>query len=245
MEPRDYLSVALQRLDLLLHREILRLRASYQLSLDEFRGLYISDEQVNQLVNRAVNYAGPSSAIDELTENAELLRADSNGDDGSPWHRLVVEFSLSPIEQDILLLAVAPELDLKYETLFAYLNNDITRKWPTFGLALRTSARRHGAKNRGAPLSVAGSEALQQRTAATDQFGQRSALLAGYGFCGGAAGLPVSRRRPIARSAPGVVCRAAKHVDRLAAAVHRRRSRNALLSLCASHGRLRNPAGRW
>ena len=59
MEPRDYLSVALQRLDLLLHREILRLRASYQLSLDEFRGLYISDEQVNQLINRAVNYAGP------------------------------------------------------------------------------------------------------------------------------------------------------------------------------------------
>ena len=51
MEPREYLSVALQRLDLLLHREILRLRANYQLSLDEFRGLYISDEQVNQLVN--------------------------------------------------------------------------------------------------------------------------------------------------------------------------------------------------
>jgi SpoVK/Ycf46/Vps4 family AAA+-type ATPase len=140
MEPRDYLSTALQRLDLLLQREILRLRASYQLSLDEFRGLYISDEQVNQLVNRAVNYAGPSSAIDELTENAELLRADANGDDGSPWRRLIMEFSLSPIEQDILLLAVAPELDLKYETLFAYLNNDVTRKWPTFGLALRTSA---------------------------------------------------------------------------------------------------------
>jgi hypothetical protein len=39
MEPRDYLSTALQRLDLLLQREILRLRASYQLSLDEFRQL--------------------------------------------------------------------------------------------------------------------------------------------------------------------------------------------------------------
>src|SRR6185436_7986623 len=115
MEPKNYLSMALQRLDLLLQREILRLRASYQLSLDEFRGLYISDEQVNQLVNRSVNYAGPSSAIDELTENAELLRADANGDDGSPWRRLIMEFALSPIEQDILLLAVAPELDLKYE----------------------------------------------------------------------------------------------------------------------------------
>src|SRR6476646_4500222 len=141
MEPKNYLSMALQRLDLLLQREILRLRASYQLSLDEFRGLYISDEQVNQLINRAVNYDGPSSAIDELTDKAESLRADANShDDASPWHRLVTEFALSSIEQDILLLAVAPEIDLKYETLFAYLNNDITRKWPTFDLALRIGA---------------------------------------------------------------------------------------------------------
>jgi DNA polymerase III delta prime subunit len=141
MEARDYLSVALQRLDLLLHREILRLRASYQLSLDEFRGLYISDEQVNQLVNRSVNYEGPSSAIDELTQKAEALRAaDSDDIAGSPWYKLIREFSLSLIEQDILLLAVAPEIDLKYETLFAYLNNDITRKWPTFNLALQIGA---------------------------------------------------------------------------------------------------------
>src|SRR6266545_5910219 len=142
MEPRDYLSVALQRLDLLLHREILRLRASYQLSLDEFRGLYISDEQVNQLINRSVNYEGPSSAIDELTQKAEsLCAADlTRKTDSSPWHKLVTEFSLSLIEQDILLLAVAPEIDLKYETLLAYLNNDITRKWPTFDLAMRVCA---------------------------------------------------------------------------------------------------------
>src|SRR6476620_10571030 len=138
MEPKNYLSMALQRLDLLLQREILRLRASYQLSLDEFRGLYTSEEQVNQLINRAANYDGPSSATDELTDKAESLRADSNShDDASPWQRLVTEFALSSIEQDILLLAIAPEIDLKYETLFAYLNNDVTRKWPTFGLALR------------------------------------------------------------------------------------------------------------
>ncbi|MGH7848266.1 MAG: hypothetical protein ACREQW_24265, partial [Candidatus Binatia bacterium] len=142
MEPRDYLSVAFQRLDLLLHREILRLRASYQLSLDEFRGLYISDEQINQLINRAVNYEGASSAVDELTQKAELLRATDSkrNTEDSPWHKVVREFSLSAIEQDILLLAVAPEIDLKYETLFAYLNNDITRKWPTFDLALRIGA---------------------------------------------------------------------------------------------------------
>ena len=37
-ESMEHLAAELQRLDLLLHREILRLRANYQLSLDEFRG---------------------------------------------------------------------------------------------------------------------------------------------------------------------------------------------------------------
>ena len=90
----------------MLHREILRLRASYQLSLDEFRGLYISDEHVTQLINRSLSYEGPSSAMEELTQQAESLRAiESQQSDGdSPWQWLIREFCLSPIEQDILLL---------------------------------------------------------------------------------------------------------------------------------------------
>ena len=51
-DPREYLSIDLERLDLLLHREVLRLRASYELSLDEFRGLYISDAQVDPTSGR-------------------------------------------------------------------------------------------------------------------------------------------------------------------------------------------------
>jgi ATP-dependent 26S proteasome regulatory subunit len=142
--PSEYLALELQRLDLLFHREILRLRAKYQLSLDEFRGLYISDEQVNQLLQRSLHYEGPTTVLDELTEQAEALRARSahEADEASPWRKLVAEFSLSPIEQDILLLAVAPEIDLKYETLLAYLNNDITRKWPTVDVAMRLCALR-------------------------------------------------------------------------------------------------------
>ncbi|NOT54932.1 MAG: ATP-binding protein [Deltaproteobacteria bacterium] len=138
----EHLAAELQRLDLLLHREILRLRANYQLSLDEFRGLYISDEQVNQLINRSLDYEGPTSVMDELTAQAESLRAFacSRGCPDSPWQKLVTEFSLSSIERDILLLAVAREVDLKYETLLAYLNNDITRKWPTFDVAMRVCA---------------------------------------------------------------------------------------------------------
>jgi AAA+ superfamily predicted ATPase len=138
----EYLSIKLQRLDVLLHREILRLRARYQLKLDEFRGLYISDEQVNSLINQELGYEGETSIAEELTERAEALRTsdDSQCNEDVAWRRLADEFSLSTIEQDILLLALAPELDLKYETLYGYLNNDVTRKWPTHDLALRLFA---------------------------------------------------------------------------------------------------------
>jgi hypothetical protein len=138
-DPSVYLASDLQWLDLLLHREILRLRATYQLSLDEFRGLYVSDDQVNHLIDRTLNHQSTNTVTTELTARAEALRSttEQNGREESPWTLLVSEFSLSPTEQNILLLAVAPEIQLKYETLYAYLNNDVTRKWPTCDLALR------------------------------------------------------------------------------------------------------------
>ncbi|MFN7931257.1 MAG: ATP-binding protein, partial [Blastocatellia bacterium] len=124
-----YLTAELQRLDLLLHREILRLRARYQLSLDEFRGLYISDEQVDRLIEESLGGTAPDVTVAELTcrahvlrlRNAEACRADS------PWQRLAAAFALTPLEQELLLIAAAPEFDLKYEALYAYLNNDVTR----------------------------------------------------------------------------------------------------------------------
>jgi hypothetical protein len=132
------LSLELKRLDLLLQREILRLRARYQLSLDEFRGLYISDEQVNALIDQAVGNGSSTRVVDELTRQArELEQAASQAEGDARWTRVVSEFGLSSLERDILLLATAPEIDLKYETIYAYLNNDVTRKWPTFDLALR------------------------------------------------------------------------------------------------------------
>jgi len=122
-------------LDLLLHREILRLRARYQLSLDEFRGLYVSDRQVDELLREGYPDNADPTVQALLAERAE---AALRGTDGSAvWERLVEATALSDTEQKLLLLALAPELDPKYETLYAYLNNDVTRKRPTHDLALR------------------------------------------------------------------------------------------------------------
>ena len=74
----DYLQTELQRLDLLVHREILRLRALYQLSLDEFRGLYVSDQQVDTLLRDARQSA---EVVDpeKLTQQADELHQSSQG----------------------------------------------------------------------------------------------------------------------------------------------------------------------
>jgi AAA+ superfamily predicted ATPase len=140
--PLEHFQAELQRLDLLLHREILRLRAHYQLSLDEFRGLYISDEQVDRLVQKSQAGAKNEDAVAALTARAEVLREENRRrvPPELPWRRLADSFDLSAIEQDLLMLALAPEVDLKYETLYAYLNNDVTRKRPTCELALRVLA---------------------------------------------------------------------------------------------------------
>jgi DNA polymerase III delta prime subunit len=144
-DPAEHLKAELQRLDLLLHREIVRLRAAYQLSLDEFRGLYVSDEQVDRLAGNPLrdpalgNDTDGTSEVEELTACADALRCEITTRIGPelPWSRVVLEWALSPFERDVLLLALAPEVDLKYETIYAYLNNDVTRKWPTCDLALR------------------------------------------------------------------------------------------------------------
>ena len=45
--------------------------------------------------------------------------------------------SLSPYEYYTLIICLAPEIDIKYEKLYAYLQDDITKKRPTLELVLR------------------------------------------------------------------------------------------------------------
>jgi hypothetical protein len=129
----------LARLDLLIHREILRLRATYQLSLDEYRGIYISDEQVDALVAKSKPLGDIADPIAKLTRDAEEI-AERIGDD-SPVARIARTLELDGFARDVLLVAVAPELQLKYETLYAYLNNHASRPFPTIDLALRLCGR--------------------------------------------------------------------------------------------------------
>lgn len=129
------LKPALDLLNCLVQRETVRLRAQYELSLDEFRGLYISDEQVDALIARMPGRAGPANGdvfIADLAGKAlAALRADP------AIGRLTSTLALVPFETMVVFWAFAPELDVKYQTLFAYLNNDVAKPYLTADLALR------------------------------------------------------------------------------------------------------------
>lgn len=70
---------------------------------------------------------------------------------------LTQTFDLTRFDLDLLILALAPEVDLRYEQLYAYLQDDVTRRRPTVDLALNllcsSAAAKLAGRSRLAPES--------------------------------------------------------------------------------------------
>ncbi|MEF7616364.1 hypothetical protein V4F39_20785, partial [Aquincola sp. MAHUQ-54] len=136
---RDALPVAAEAwrvwLDTLVERELLRLRARFELSLDEWRGLYISDAQVDALLQPPGAAEADAARIDALT--AQARAAWPALQEGGLAARLGARLALDEAELALLLLALAPDLDPRYEALYAYLNDDAAHRLPSLDLARR------------------------------------------------------------------------------------------------------------
>ena len=76
---------------------------------------------------------------------------------------LAERFGLDRRHRDVLLVALAPELDLKYETVYAYLQDDLTQKRPTAGMALRVVGGTVGSETDERGLLTPGSPLLAGR----------------------------------------------------------------------------------
>jgi SpoVK/Ycf46/Vps4 family AAA+-type ATPase len=137
----DHLLAELDLLILMLHREVLRFRAIGVAVEDQFRGLYVSDEQVDAMLSRRNNGNSAeeiSTVIEEKRENlTRRAGASISGGVDLPLERLVEMFSLNAFERLALLACAAVEVDLRFETLYSYAQNDVNRKRPTADLILR------------------------------------------------------------------------------------------------------------
>ena len=124
------LGPALRRLDRLLERAVVAAEAAYgpSAATDRFRGLHISGEDVARLLARPpgdplLPAQGEAPEPSGATESARLA-----------W--LGRTFGLTAFEVDVVLIALAPDLDLRYERIYAYLQDDVTRRRPSVELIL-------------------------------------------------------------------------------------------------------------
>ncbi|MFL6337425.1 MAG: ATP-binding protein [Pyrinomonadaceae bacterium] len=107
---------------------------------EQYRGFYLTHEGVAHLLAREPG-APAISRVDEGEGDPpeQLLTF-------APLRRLADDYDLSAFDLCVLLIALAPELDRRYEQVYAYLQDDLTRKQPTVDLALNLLCRSAGEK---------------------------------------------------------------------------------------------------
>ena len=111
---------------------------------NQLNGLYISNEKIDSILQ-----SGPKSKLSEKTFNSvnkilNLKRQEINSKIAEsckqniylPLDRLSKSFSLSELEKCTLIICVAPEIDSRYEKIYAFIQDDITKKKPTIDLIL-------------------------------------------------------------------------------------------------------------
>lgn len=120
-----------------------------------YRGLYLSSDDVRHALSREPGSPrlNPSSDDPECDQVLALGSFESS----SRMARLGRVFMLSTFDLAVVLIALAPEFDLKYERAYAYLQDDMSRRRPGVDLVLdllcRTTAEKLSRRAHFAPDS--------------------------------------------------------------------------------------------
>jgi hypothetical protein len=144
-----HLQAELARLDLRIQREVRRWQLAGQDPTDTFRGLKVTDEEVRGLLARPFGTSwGQTADLGEETETysaAEveawrageaLVELASAQGQTLRLNHLAEACGLNPFELDAFLVCLAPMLDLRYERLYGYLQDDVTRRRASVNLIL-------------------------------------------------------------------------------------------------------------
>jgi len=139
----QYLLKEFSSLNLYLTRELRRQRArSRSRQIDQLQGLVVHEEDVISVL-AAADGPGPGSdaEIDRQLADCEARIERLRAEHGraawlNPVH-LAAVFNLSRTEERCLLLSLAAETDPRYAKVFAFLEDDVSRRLPSVGLALR------------------------------------------------------------------------------------------------------------
>jgi hypothetical protein len=116
--------------------------------IEDWPGLVISPQKVQRILKAAPAWPDiaewdevPADGAEDATRwlaqqvEEEADRMERRG------HRLRLRvlarsFALDPVSLDVFLVALAPQVDRRFEGVYGFLNDDITRRWATVSLAL-------------------------------------------------------------------------------------------------------------
>lgn len=131
----EHLTAEMRWLNVLLRAESARMAS-------DAPGVYMSRGEAERLLNEleAASCTNPGQAAEAAAYRAEIdARVNLSLGQGValPLARLAKMYGLSPLEYGACVMALAPEWDIRYERVFGYLHDDLSRRRPTVDLALR------------------------------------------------------------------------------------------------------------
>ena len=154
-DPMEHVREELRRIALLI--ELRGLIMKQQGRIDEgnrFRGLLLREGELDALIQQAAfGPAEPPADTDDITRKREAFASmtrritlreaatlwasrEGAGTCRLPLLEVCKRFGLDRFSYHVLILALAPEVDLNFQRMFSYLLNDVTKKRPTVHLAL-------------------------------------------------------------------------------------------------------------
>jgi len=148
----EHLLDELRWLNRLLAAHVMRLRkVDFYDGMKNFHDFFIADEEIDALLAAGVFEADSVKSDDKreklvtkLLAQAQNLRQNIHRrvqealaqNIHLPLVHLARSFHLSEFEQHTLLICLAPQIDARYEKLYAYLQNDLAKKFPSIDLIL-------------------------------------------------------------------------------------------------------------
>ena len=147
----DHIMAEIDRIELKLQLKMLSLKQNDgHIKKDIFEGLYISEKEAEAIVDTGKSQTNDESskiqepdavrisdALKQLDKEIYSKKKESLRR-GISLRLATLErlFQLNSFDIDTLLVCLLPEIDLKYQRLYAYLQNDVTQKNPTVNLTL-------------------------------------------------------------------------------------------------------------
>lgn len=136
-----HLLAELDWLDAVLDQEVARWRSRMAKDqVPQLKGVVISEGEVDQLLRATHDTSEDrdgTSEVADLAMTARMLRSAALAGRRFALPHLTATFRLTELEEKITLICLAPEIDSRYERLYGYLQDDVTRKRPSPDLIAR------------------------------------------------------------------------------------------------------------